>query len=64
MQKVKDCGCKFKNNYSNEVVLCKECSKLPCHNKSNTCKHKDFSRKTIMDFSFYICNDCGHQWKV
>lgn len=30
---VPDCGCKFKNDDSNEVQLCDACSALPCHNK-------------------------------
>ena len=27
------CGCKFESEHSNAVVLCEDCSKLPCHNK-------------------------------
>ena len=26
------CDCKFDNDYSNTVIICDECSKLPCHN--------------------------------
>lgn len=26
------CGCRFENDYSSSVLLCEECSKLPCHN--------------------------------
>ena len=29
------CHCYFKNEGSNEVVLCEECSKLPMHNPPN-----------------------------
>jgi len=28
-----ECGCRFENEYSSAVILCDECSKLPCHNK-------------------------------
>lgn len=27
-----ECGCRFENDHSNAVILCEECSKLPCHN--------------------------------
>ena len=27
-----DCGCRFESEDSNTVILCDECSKLPCHN--------------------------------
>ena len=27
-----DCGCRFESHDSNTVLLCEECSKLPCHN--------------------------------
>ena len=27
------CSCRFTNDFSNAVILCEECSKLPCHNK-------------------------------
>jgi|GEM_PF-915383 len=27
-----DCGCRFKNEDSNDVMLCEACSELPCHN--------------------------------
>jgi hypothetical protein len=26
------CGCSFENSSGNSVLLCAECSKLPCHN--------------------------------
>jgi len=29
---ISDCGCRFKNERSSAVILCEECSKLPCHN--------------------------------
>jgi len=29
-----ECGCRFENDHSNAVVLCEECSKLPCHNRA------------------------------
>ena len=32
-EKLSGCGCRFENSYSNAVVLCETCSKLPCHNK-------------------------------
>jgi len=28
------------------------------------CNHKEYEKKTIMDFSFYVCENCGHQWKA
>jgi len=30
-EKISDCGCRFENEYSNAIVLCEKCSKLPCH---------------------------------
>jgi hypothetical protein len=30
---ISDCGCKFKNENSNAVLLCEKCSELPCHNR-------------------------------
>jgi len=32
--------------------------------KKETCFHKKFYRSTVMDFSFYICKDCGFQWET
>ncbi len=29
------CGCRFENEYSNSVILCDECSELPCHAGKN-----------------------------
>lgn len=29
--KISDCGCRFENHESNAVILCEECSNLPCH---------------------------------
>ena len=28
------------------------------------CDHKDSTKKSVMDFSFFVCNKCGHQWKA
>ena len=28
------------------------------------CNHREYSKKTIMDFSFYVCKECGFQWKA
>ena len=28
------------------------------------CKHENYSKKTVMDFSFYVCSDCGYQWRA
>jgi hypothetical protein len=28
------------------------------------CKHGTFEVKRVMDFSFAVCSDCGHQWKL
>jgi hypothetical protein len=33
---ISDCGCRFKNKHSNSGELCKECSKLPCHNQDQS----------------------------
>jgi ribosomal protein S14 len=34
------------------------------HNKQSTqCQHDKFDRRQVMDFSFNVCRDCGHQWK-
>lgn len=30
---VGDCGCRFEDEYSTSILLCAECSKLPCHNR-------------------------------
>jgi hypothetical protein len=29
----KGCECRFKDECSNTVLICEECSKLPCHNR-------------------------------
>ena len=31
-----ECGCRFESLLSNAVLLCEECSKLPCHNPHPT----------------------------
>ncbi|MCP3968317.1 MAG: hypothetical protein GY718_18565 [Lentisphaerae bacterium] len=28
------------------------------------CKHENYDIKTVMDFSFYVCTECGYQWKA
>ena len=28
-----ECGCRFESIFSNAVLLCAECSELPCHNR-------------------------------
>jgi hypothetical protein len=32
-QLIGSCGCRFESEHSNTVILCEECSELPCHNK-------------------------------
>lgn len=29
---ISSCGCKFESEKSNVIILCDECSNLPCHN--------------------------------
>lgn len=28
------------------------------------CKHLNYKRQRVMDFNFYVCCDCGFQWKA
>ena len=30
-KKISDCGCRFENEETSSIILCEECSKLPCH---------------------------------
>ena len=31
---------------------------------TKTCKHKNYEKRCVMDFFFYVCLDCGFQWKA
>ena len=46
-----------------EACHCDE-SRESAETAGYTCKHPHKELRKIMDFTFYVCLECGYQWKA